>query len=69
VNGSALTSREMQRKVGRAWIGVSGYDYPHWGKGAFYPKDLPRRSWLPYADVVNGMKYLEAVRDLFGAKP
>lgn len=34
---------------GQAWIGVSGYDYPHWGKGAFYPKDVPRRSWLPYA--------------------
>jgi uncharacterized protein YecE (DUF72 family) len=34
---------------GRAWIGVSGYDYPHWGKGAFYPKELPRRSWLPHA--------------------
>jgi uncharacterized protein YecE (DUF72 family) len=37
------------RGSGRAWIGVSGYDYPHWGGGAFYPPDLPRRSWLPYA--------------------
>jgi uncharacterized protein YecE (DUF72 family) len=36
-------------KGGQAWIGVSGYDYPHWGKGAFYPSDVPRRSWLPYA--------------------
>ena len=45
---AALTSGEMARE-GRAWIGVSGYDYPHWGKGAFYPKDIPRRSWLPYA--------------------
>jgi uncharacterized protein YecE (DUF72 family) len=36
-------------RVGRAWIGVSGYDYPHWGKGAFYPSELPRRSWLPHA--------------------
>jgi uncharacterized protein YecE (DUF72 family) len=36
-------------RTGKAWIGVSGYDYPHWGKGAFYPKGLPRRSWLPYA--------------------
>jgi uncharacterized protein YecE (DUF72 family) len=33
----------------RAWIGVSGYDYPHWGRGAFYPPDLPRRGWLSYA--------------------
>ena len=24
-------------------------DYPHWGKGAFYPKELPRRSWLAHA--------------------
>ena len=39
----------MARAGGRAWIGVSGYDYAHWGKGAFYPKDLPRRSWLPHA--------------------
>jgi len=39
----------MARAAGRAWIGVSGYDYPHWGKGAFYPPDVPRRSWLPYA--------------------
>ena len=28
---------------------MSGYDYPHWGKGAFYPKNVPRRSWLLYA--------------------
>ena len=37
------------RGSGRAWIGVSGYDYPHWGRGAFYPPGVPRRSWLPYA--------------------
>ena len=36
-------------KAGRVWIGTSGYDYPHWGKGAFYPKDVPRRQWLSYA--------------------
>jgi uncharacterized protein YecE (DUF72 family) len=36
------------RRVGRAWIGVSGYDYPHW-KEAFYPKGLPRRRWLEHA--------------------
>jgi uncharacterized protein YecE (DUF72 family) len=28
---------------------VSGYDYPHWGQGAFYPKEVPRRSWLSHA--------------------
>ena len=34
---------------GRVWIGTSGYDYPHWGKGAFYPEQLARRRWLSYA--------------------
>jgi uncharacterized protein YecE (DUF72 family) len=31
----------------RAWIGTSGYDYPHW-KDAYYPRELPRRQWLPW---------------------
>lgn len=33
--------------AGRAFIGTSGYSYPHW-KGAFYPKDLKPSEWLPY---------------------
>ena len=33
---------------GRAFIGISGYDYPDW-RGRFYPPDLPRRKWLAYA--------------------
>src|SRR5436189_3917171 len=33
---------------GLVYIGISGYDYPHW-RGAFYPKDLPRRSWFAHA--------------------
>jgi uncharacterized protein YecE (DUF72 family) len=37
-----------RRRYGRAWIGTSGYDYPHW-KGAFYPSRLPRRRWLEHA--------------------
>src|SRR4051812_34158894 len=32
----------------RAYIGISGYDYPRW-KGVFYPNDLPKRRWLEYA--------------------
>lgn len=32
----------------RAWIGISGYDYPGW-KGAFYPEGLPRSRWLGHA--------------------
>ena len=33
---------------GRAFIGISGFDYPGW-RGAFYPERLPRREWLAYA--------------------
>ncbi len=32
----------------RAWVGISGYDYPGW-KGRFYPEELPRTRWLRYA--------------------
>ncbi len=32
-------------------IGTSGYNYPHWWNGVFYPSDLPQRKWLEfYAD-------------------
>ena len=33
---------------GRAFIGISGYDYKPWG-GRFYPEGLPARRWLEYA--------------------
>jgi uncharacterized protein YecE (DUF72 family) len=32
----------------RAYIGISGYDYPRW-RGVFYPDDVPKRRWLEYA--------------------
>ncbi|WP_334109625.1 DUF72 domain-containing protein [Thermodesulfitimonas autotrophica] len=36
-----------------AWIGTSGYSYPHW-RGAFYPPELPAREQLRfYATVFN----------------
>ena len=25
-------------------IGTSGYNYPHWWNGAFYPSDLPQKN-------------------------
>jgi uncharacterized protein YecE (DUF72 family) len=32
-------------------IGTSGYNYPHWWNGTFYPAHLPQRKWLEfYAD-------------------
>jgi uncharacterized protein YecE (DUF72 family) len=34
--------------AGRAWIGISGYDYKPW-RARFYPEELPARRWLEYA--------------------
>ena len=34
--------------MAKAYIGISGYDYPRWG-GVFYPADIPKRRWLEYA--------------------
>jgi uncharacterized protein YecE (DUF72 family) len=31
----------------RAYVGTSGYVYPHWRR-RFYPQRLPPRQWLPY---------------------
>jgi uncharacterized protein YecE (DUF72 family) len=30
------------------FVGTSGYDYPGW-RGNFYPQEVPRTRWLPYA--------------------
>lgn len=32
----------------RVYIGTSGYSYPHWGNGVFYPPGLPSGRWLEY---------------------
>jgi uncharacterized protein YecE (DUF72 family) len=29
-------------------IGTSGYNYPHWWNGIFYPTHLPQRKWLEF---------------------
>jgi uncharacterized protein YecE (DUF72 family) len=34
--------------MAKAYIGISGYDYPGW-RGVFYPDDVPRRRWLEFA--------------------
>jgi uncharacterized protein YecE (DUF72 family) len=36
------------RPSGRAFVGISGYDYKPW-RGRFYPEDLPARRWLEFA--------------------
>jgi len=30
------------------YIGTSGYNYPHWWNGVFYPSDLSQKKWLEY---------------------
>jgi uncharacterized protein YecE (DUF72 family) len=35
-------------KKGRCFIGTSGYSYPHWGEGVFYPEELAESKWLEY---------------------
>ncbi len=35
-------------KAPAAFVGTSGFIYPHWGGGVFYPEDLPQRRWLEY---------------------
>ena len=34
-----------KRKI---FIGTSGYNYPHWGDGVFYPQSFPSSQWLQY---------------------
>ena len=34
--------------MARVWIGTSGYVYPHWRKGVFYPEGLKARDELAY---------------------
>ncbi len=34
--------------MAKAFIGTSGFSYPHWGNGVFYPKDLPPGKWFEY---------------------
>jgi uncharacterized protein YecE (DUF72 family) len=34
--------------LAQIWIGTSGYVYPHWRKGVFYPTGLPAREELAY---------------------
>jgi uncharacterized protein YecE (DUF72 family) len=34
--------------VGELLIGTSGYTYPHWGGGVFYPEHVPQRRWLEF---------------------
>jgi uncharacterized protein YecE (DUF72 family) len=56
--------------MARAWIGISGYDYPGW-RGDFYPEELARTRWLRYAShlldsiELNGTFYSLKSPDVF----
>lgn len=44
----------MGRMKSGLFIGTSGYCYAHWSKGAFYPKGMKQRDYLPfYAEHFN----------------
>ena len=30
------------------FIGTSGFSYPHWGNGVFYPTGIPQNQWLEF---------------------
>ncbi len=34
--------------AGNIFIGTSGYSYPHWAKGVFYPREISSSKWLEY---------------------
>ena len=38
----------MPPRTGRAFIGISGYEYKRW-RDRFYPTGLSARKWLGYA--------------------
>jgi uncharacterized protein YecE (DUF72 family) len=38
----------MSKRRGTILVGTSGFNYPHWGGGVFYPEGLPERRWLEF---------------------
>ena len=55
---------------GRAFVGISGYNYPSW-RGSFYPAEVRLRDWLRYASRIfnsielNGTFYSLKSPDIF----
>ncbi len=41
-------SGQCNKKDGSLYIGTSGWSYPHWAKGVFYPRSVPTQDWLKY---------------------
>ena len=34
--------------MSKVFVGTSGWNYPHWAKGVFYPQGLSQRQWLEH---------------------
>jgi uncharacterized protein YecE (DUF72 family) len=44
-----LSCRYLDRLTApRVLVGCSGWNYPHWRNGVFYPRGLPARDWLSF---------------------
>jgi uncharacterized protein YecE (DUF72 family) len=69
VTGRTSLSK-MGAKVGRIWLGTSGYAYRHW-RGLLFPQKMPTSAWLRrYAEVfetleVNATFYRLQTRETF----
>jgi uncharacterized protein YecE (DUF72 family) len=48
IHGFRRNDKSARWRLAGVWIGTSGYVYPHWRKGAFYPAGLPQRDELAY---------------------
>jgi uncharacterized protein YecE (DUF72 family) len=42
-----MTATERHRPPARAWIGTSGWNYPHWS-GLFYPPSVKAAAWFQH---------------------
>ncbi|HUV71695.1 MAG TPA: DUF72 domain-containing protein [Clostridia bacterium] len=43
--------------MSKLYLGTSGYLYPHWRKGIFYPKNLPQKEEFNYyANILNSVE-------------
>ncbi|HOK08867.1 MAG TPA: DUF72 domain-containing protein [Candidatus Hydrogenedens sp.] len=46
-----------KKETSNIYIGTSGWSYPHWAKGVFYPKSVPTQNWLIYyASIFNAVE-------------
>ena len=46
--GPTPSDEGMEMRRGNCHIGTSGWSYPHWAKGRFYPRGLKQADWLRF---------------------